>query len=99
MIVGYQSNLTYSDGLYWRSHTGSASGKTFTYDGAVDPNIHAGGLVKINGVIYKIEGNGTSGRDVRLCDSTAYDNLRTSYQLDDVRSSCSRLIGHCKNRA
>ena len=64
MIVGYQSSLTYSDGLYWRSHTGSASGKTFTYDGAADPNIHAGGLVKINGVIYKIES--VSGQTINL---------------------------------
>jgi len=54
MIVGYNS-LTYSDGLYWRTYSGTSSGKTFTYtNNTVDYNIHAGGLVKINGVIYKI---------------------------------------------
>ena len=64
MIVGYNSSLTLSDGLYWRTHAGSVSGKTFTYTGDADPNIHAGGLVKINGVIYKIES--VSGQTVNL---------------------------------
>ena len=59
MIVNYKgktddSLLSYSEGLYWRTHSGSASGSSFTYTGNVDPNIHAGGLVKINGVIYTI---------------------------------------------
>lgn len=63
MIVGYH-NLTLSEGLYWRTHSGSANGKAFTYEGDADPNIHAGGLVKINGVIYKIKS--VSGQTVIL---------------------------------
>lgn len=62
MIVNYKGKsegnsptLKYSEGLYWRTHTGTSSGKTFTYTGDADPNIHAGGLVKINGVIYTIK--------------------------------------------
>ncbi len=65
MIVGYQSGLTYSNGLYWRSYSGTSSGKTFTYTNTtVDPNIHAGGLVKIGGVIYKIES--VSGKTISV---------------------------------
>ncbi len=72
MIVNYKgkaegtsATLSYSEGLYWRTHSGSADGKTFTYsENAVDPNIHAGGLVKINGVIYTIES--VSGKTVNL---------------------------------
>ena len=59
MIVNYKgktdsSALKYSEGLYSRTHTGSASGNSFTYTGETDSNIHSCGLVKINGVIYKI---------------------------------------------
>ncbi len=50
------TTLTKEDGLLWKTLTGSASGKTFTLDSAdPDPNVHTGGLVKINGVIYRID--------------------------------------------
>ena len=52
-IDGYTS-LTKEEGLYWKTLTGSASGKAFNLSSA-DPNVHTGGLVKINGVIYRIE--------------------------------------------
>ncbi|MBP5452486.1 MAG: hypothetical protein J6Y16_09655 [Treponema sp.] len=52
-IDGYTS-LTKEDGLYWKTLTGTASGKTFTLNSS-DSNVHTGGLVKINGVIYRIE--------------------------------------------
>ncbi len=53
-INGYTSGLSKEDGLYWKTLTGTASGKTFTLTNS-NPNVHTGGLVKINGVIYRIE--------------------------------------------
>ena len=61
-IDGYTS-LTKENGLYWKSITGTASGKTFTL-ASVDKNVHTGGLVKINGVIYRIES--VSGNTVSI---------------------------------
>ncbi len=63
-IDSYASNLTHEDGLYWKTKTvSSVSGVQLTIDSA-DQNIHAGGLVKVNGMIYRIKG--VSGTSVTL---------------------------------
>ena len=73
MIINYKgksegagATLTYSEGLYWKKISGKTKDKTFTYTSAVDPNIHARGLIKINGVIYLI--NSVNGKIVNLDD-------------------------------
>ncbi|MBO7637691.1 MAG: hypothetical protein J6S91_01825, partial [Treponema sp.] len=65
------TNLSKNDGLYWKSLTGTSSGKTFTLSGT-DANVHTGGLVKIKGVIYRIEG--VSGRTVTIEVNTTEEN-------------------------
>lgn len=48
------SGIEYSEGLYWKKKTGvTRSGNELTLS-AGDNNIHAGGLVKYNGTIYRI---------------------------------------------
>ncbi|MBP5450956.1 MAG: hypothetical protein J6Y16_01825 [Treponema sp.] len=69
-LDGY-TGLSKNDGLYWKNLTGTASGKTFTLSGS-DPNVHTGGLVKIKGVIYRIEG--VSGRTVTIEVNTTEEN-------------------------
>ena len=53
-IIGYDSSLTLSEGIYWKEISGTVNGNTFTYT-ADNPNVHEKGLIKINGVIYLID--------------------------------------------
>ena len=53
-IIGYDSSLTLSEGIYWKEISGNVNGNTFTYT-ADNPNVHEKGLIKINGVIYLID--------------------------------------------
>ncbi|MBQ2530638.1 MAG: hypothetical protein II547_10320, partial [Treponema sp.] len=51
------TDLAYEDNLYWRTvgiSTGQAANHTLVLAGS-DPNIHAGGLIKVNGIIYRID--------------------------------------------
>ena len=70
-VDGY-SSLTYEDGLYWKSITGSPSGENSFTLSAADSNVHAGGLVKIKGVIYRIDG--VSGNVVSVEANTTGQN-------------------------
>ena len=53
-IIGYDSSLTLSEGIYWKEISGNVNGNTFTYT-TDNPNVHEKGLIKINGVIYLID--------------------------------------------
>lgn len=54
------SDLAFEDGMYWKSASASVNGVTVTL-GAADINVHNGGLIKVNDVIYKIKTvNGTT---------------------------------------
>ena len=53
-IIGYDSSLALSEGIYWKEISGNVNGNTFTYT-ADNPNVHEKGLIKINGVIYLID--------------------------------------------
>ena len=53
-IIGYDSSLALSEGIYWKEISGNVNGNTFTYI-ADNPNVHEKGLIKINGVIYLID--------------------------------------------
>lgn len=53
-IIGYDSSLALSEGIYWKEIRGNVNGNTFTYT-ADNPNVHEKGLIKINGVIYLID--------------------------------------------
>lgn len=62
--ISSYSSLQPSDGLYWKSAAvSSVTGATITLS-ASDDNIHAGGLAKVNGVIYRI--SSVSGTAVTL---------------------------------
>ena len=53
-----QSSLTQEDGLYWKAGSlaseNAVSGSNVIIDSA-DENVHAGGLAKLGGIIYRIE--------------------------------------------
>ena len=73
MIINYKGKsegdsptLVYEEGLYWKKLSGKTKDKTFTYTSTLDPNIHAKGLIKINGVIYLIDS--VNGKVVNLVD-------------------------------
>ena len=53
-IIGYDSSLALSEGIYWKEISGNVNGNTFTYTDN-NPNVHEKGLIKINGVIYLID--------------------------------------------
>lgn len=60
------SSLHKEDGLYWQKKTAtSISNKTVTID-AASPNIHKGGLVKLNGTYFTITAVGGSGTSITL---------------------------------
>ncbi len=62
--ISSYSSLVSSDGLWWKSASvSSVSGATISLS-ASDDNIHAGGLAKVNGVIYRI--SSVVGTDVTL---------------------------------
>ncbi len=61
------SDLSPEDGMYWKSASASVTGSTVTI-GASDPNVHKGGLVKVNDVIYRIDS--MSGTTLNLNDTT-----------------------------
>lgn len=60
------SGLVSQDGLYWQSVSGvSVSNATLTLPANTDlKNIHTGGLAKVNGVIYRI--NGVSSNSISI---------------------------------
>ena len=64
------SSLTKEDDLYWKSATIAENGVAGTEitiaAGANLTNVHKGGLAKINGVIYRIEGVDVNTRKVTL---------------------------------
>lgn len=56
-IDNYTSTYTLDndDGLYWKQvHVSSVSAANEITISTVEPNLHAGGLVKVNGIIYRI---------------------------------------------
>lgn len=53
-IIGYDSSLALSEGIYWKEISGNVNGNTFTFT-TDNPNVHEKGLIKINGVIYLID--------------------------------------------
>lgn len=46
--------LDTTDGLYWKTVSATVNGSVVTLNTA-DPNVHKGGLIKVNGTIYRIE--------------------------------------------
>ncbi len=67
-IPDYAENTRQEDGLYWISRTVSnnVSKSDSVIIDSMGPNIHRGGLVKINGVIHRIADVSNSTRTVKL---------------------------------
>ncbi|MBP3743752.1 MAG: hypothetical protein J6J00_12280 [Treponema sp.] len=80
------------EGLWWRKDTiasGGISGANVTLENA-NPNIHAGGLAKIAGVIYRIENYDVSNKLITL-DGSPDESL-----VDEPEEKCDIyfVIGH-----
>ncbi|OJF76449.1 MAG: hypothetical protein BKP49_07060 [Treponema sp. CETP13] len=62
----YTISYCADDGLYWKTHSSiTVSGSALTLS-TEDENIHEGGLVKVNGVIYRIDGVSDDGLTITL---------------------------------
>ena len=66
-VLSYE-NLTFEDGLYWQTAgVDGVTGTEITVTAGINlPNVHIGGLAKINGVIYRIEGVNDANNKVSL---------------------------------
>lgn len=64
--INYETeNLIVEDNLYWKASTCNISGSTLTLSSKLI-NVHKGGLVKVYGTIYRIEGLSTDGKQITL---------------------------------
>ncbi|MBB5219108.1 hypothetical protein DYE49_11250 [Treponema rectale] len=93
MIINYKgrSDITYSDGLYWKKLSGTVSGTTFSYAGSADANLHSRGLVKINGTIYLI--SSVSGTAVQISEAPGDGTVDAYFALCNVIDNGSEKNG------
>ena len=64
--INYETeSLVVEDNLYWKASTCNISGSTLTLSSKLI-NVHKGGLVKVYGTIYRIEGLSTDGKQITL---------------------------------
>ncbi len=85
------ADLSLEDGIYWKSASASVNGSTVTL-GAAEPNVHNGGLIKVNDVIYRI--NSVSGTTINLNDTTGVNtgasNITVKFAIANIIDNATR---------
>ena len=92
-IDNYTSTYTLDndDGLYWKQvHVSSVSAANEITISTVEPNLHAGGLVKVNGIIYRIS-SVTDGNKIKIGDKGESLNIGVAAG-DDIKFALANVV-------
>lgn len=95
-ISSYES-LTKEDNIFWKQNTATVSGNVLTI-ATTDANIHAGGLAKVSGTIYRIKS--VNGRTVTLDTSAELKSGTVLFAVANVVDNpIQERTGSTKNSA